>query len=219
MHYLGYELPRISIPRTPVNKGKRKGWAALDPGPLRFGKLALREGAPCTLLHWVCARLPLEGHRLLTQVCTHKAKALSSSSIRIVLPMRCWAPRASPESRPTRTEQRLRVRSPQRCSWFTLSPRGRPHRAASTNATTPNENMRLIMGNLLCLANPGGLLLITRGSFPTQRLQHNPLWGWAHPPNELFITTFFANFVECPECELRHNGVIGSCPRRCMPSY
>jgi hypothetical protein len=25
MQDLGYELPRISIPRTPVNKGKRKG--------------------------------------------------------------------------------------------------------------------------------------------------------------------------------------------------
>ena len=24
MHYLGYELPRISIPRTPVNKGKKE---------------------------------------------------------------------------------------------------------------------------------------------------------------------------------------------------
>jgi hypothetical protein len=25
MHYLGYELPRITIPRTRVNKGIRKG--------------------------------------------------------------------------------------------------------------------------------------------------------------------------------------------------
>jgi hypothetical protein len=25
MHYLGYELRRIPIPRTPVNKGKKKG--------------------------------------------------------------------------------------------------------------------------------------------------------------------------------------------------
>jgi hypothetical protein len=24
MHYLGYDLPRINIPRTPVNKGKNK---------------------------------------------------------------------------------------------------------------------------------------------------------------------------------------------------
>ena len=41
-----------------------------------------------------------------------------------------------------------------------------PLSSRSTNATTPNENMRLIMGNLLCLANPGGLLPITRGSSP-----------------------------------------------------
>src|SRR5215208_4146042 len=76
--------------------------------------------------------------------------------------------------------------------------------AAVTKAPVNNKSMRLIKRYLLVRATPGGLLLITRGSFPTQRLQHNPLWGWAHPPNELFITTFFANFVECPECELRH---------------
>ena len=28
MHYLGYELRRISIPRTPVNKGKKEGRAS-----------------------------------------------------------------------------------------------------------------------------------------------------------------------------------------------
>src|SRR5215218_4966112 len=28
--------------------------------------------------------------------------------------------------------------------------------------------------------------------------------------NAVFIATFFANFGESPECELRHNGVLGS---------
>ena len=33
MHYLGYELPRILIPRTPVNKGKKKGQSCFEPRP------------------------------------------------------------------------------------------------------------------------------------------------------------------------------------------
>jgi hypothetical protein len=31
MHYLGYDLRRILIPRTLVNKGKSKGWALGKP--------------------------------------------------------------------------------------------------------------------------------------------------------------------------------------------
>src|SRR5919112_1284853 len=34
MQDLGYDLPRIPIPRTPVNKGKRKGWVLRDPALL-----------------------------------------------------------------------------------------------------------------------------------------------------------------------------------------
>jgi hypothetical protein len=30
---LGYELPRIPIPRTPLNKGKKKGWNYDTPAP------------------------------------------------------------------------------------------------------------------------------------------------------------------------------------------
>jgi hypothetical protein len=34
MQHAGYELPRITIPRTTVNKGKRKGWVLRDPALL-----------------------------------------------------------------------------------------------------------------------------------------------------------------------------------------
>src|SRR5215208_4645962 len=34
MQDLGYELPRIPIPRTSVNKAKRKGWVSKDPALL-----------------------------------------------------------------------------------------------------------------------------------------------------------------------------------------
>ena len=34
MQDLGYELPRILIPRTPVNKGKKKGQSVLAPALL-----------------------------------------------------------------------------------------------------------------------------------------------------------------------------------------
>jgi hypothetical protein len=43
----GYELPRISIPRTPVNKGKnRRGRCPLEPGRKRLQTFeeALRDG-------------------------------------------------------------------------------------------------------------------------------------------------------------------------------
>jgi hypothetical protein len=33
MQDLGYELPRILIPRTPVNKGKKKGRSCYTPWP------------------------------------------------------------------------------------------------------------------------------------------------------------------------------------------
>jgi hypothetical protein len=33
MHYLGYELPRIPIPRTWVNKGMKKGRSSYAPTP------------------------------------------------------------------------------------------------------------------------------------------------------------------------------------------
>jgi hypothetical protein len=39
MHDLGYELPRIPIPRTPVNKGKEKGRRCYTPA-LKEGLLA-----------------------------------------------------------------------------------------------------------------------------------------------------------------------------------
>ena len=37
MQDLGYELPRIPIPRTRVNKSKKKAEAVLDPDPLPLG--------------------------------------------------------------------------------------------------------------------------------------------------------------------------------------
>jgi hypothetical protein len=49
---------------------------------------------------------------------------------------------------------------------------------------------------------------------PTQRLHHTPLRRAAHPSNAVFIATFFANFRESPECELRLNGVLRSSARK-----
>ena len=50
MQDLGYELPRIPLPRTPVNKGKKKGRGhstmALQVLPVRVGVRFLRLAHP-----------------------------------------------------------------------------------------------------------------------------------------------------------------------------
>jgi hypothetical protein len=38
------ELPRITLPRTSVNKGKRKGQGSKEPRPSLYGWLATRYG-------------------------------------------------------------------------------------------------------------------------------------------------------------------------------
>ena len=48
MYYLGCGLPRILIPRTPVNKGKRKGQDTRSPGPLERSLPGYPDGWPMT---------------------------------------------------------------------------------------------------------------------------------------------------------------------------
>ena len=45
MQDLGYELPRITIPRTPVNKGKKR--IVCNPSPKTLAQATLLGGSAC----------------------------------------------------------------------------------------------------------------------------------------------------------------------------
>src|SRR5829696_5608100 len=60
---LGYELPRIPIPRTPVNKGKRKGRGAPAPALKQLNPLCL---SACLVDGLYALALVLEAEFLVT---------------------------------------------------------------------------------------------------------------------------------------------------------